>query len=379
VNAMKKLLPLAIAAALVVPVAAMADATVYGKIRTSVDYVDTSPGNLFEDITDDLLDSDANSVRDDSVFEINSWASRLGVKGSEDLGDGLKAIYQVEGQVNFADQTNEFGTATALLTGRNTFVGLAGGFGTVLLGRHDTPMKMSTGKLDYFADTAADYNGYTLNSRFVTRTITVDGRTADYTYKQAASFSDRRADGTLAYVSPNWAGLTLAGAIIPGENQDANSLADAYSVAAMYENGGIYLAGAYEAADGETDLLNVTAEPGDHSQWRVGGGYDAGGWKVAAVYENEVIEWIDGNDQTDTDRWDISGAFTLGMGEIKATYFDWEDNVTSVTGSGFSLGYDYNFSKRTQLYALYHDSTIEQTNWDDAELSVVSVGLNHSF
>jgi predicted porin len=366
---MKKLLPLAIAAALVVPVAAMADATVYGKIRTSVDYVDWSPGNLFNDVIDQVTEDDAADIRDDSLFEINSWASRVGVKGSEDLGDGLKAIYQIEGQVSIANQTNEFGSST-LLTGRNTFVGLAGGFGTVLLGRHDTPMKMSTGKLDYFADTAADYNGMRDYQNPVF---------SDYNYTHGADFSDRRADGTLAYVSPNLAGLTLAAALVPGENQNANGLADAYSVAAMYENGGIYLAGGYEAADGQIDALETPLNTGDLTQWRVGGGYDAGGWKVAAVYENEQIDGPVTGTLSDVDRWDISGAFTIGMGEIKGTYFDWEDNETKVTGAGYTIGYDYNFSKRTQLYALYSDSAIEATGYSDDDLQVVSVGLNHSF
>ncbi len=193
-------------------------------------------------------DEDAVSIRDDSQFVIRSHASRLGVKGSEDLGNGLKGIYKIEAQVNFADQANEFGTADALFTGRNTFVGLAGGFGTVLIGRHDTPLKMSTGKLDYFADTSADYNG--------TRSYQNDVYNP-WGYSHSADFSDRRADATIAYVSPNWAGLTLAGAIIPGENSEANSLADAYSMAAMYENAGIYLAAAYEAADGQIDLLGT--------------------------------------------------------------------------------------------------------------------------
>ncbi len=367
---MKKILSLAIAAALVAPVAVMADAVVYGKVRMSVDYEDYGAGNLFDQAFDDLTDRDAASVRDDSQFAIKSHASRLGIKGSEDLGNGLKGIYKMEFGVDIAgSQSDEFSPDNPI-SARNAYVGLAGNFGTVLIGRHDTPMKMSTGRLDYFADTSADFNGE-IGYQNVNY--------SQYGYRHAADFSDRRADGTIAYVSPNWSGLTLTGAVIPGENSEANSLADAYSLAGMYENGGIYLAAAYEAADGETDLLNVTAEPGDHSQWRLGGGYDAGAWKVAAVYENEAIDTVAGNDWSDVDRWNISGAVTLGMGEIKGTYFDWEDSVTDVTGSGFSLGYDYNLSKRSQMYVLYHDSTIEATGFDDGDLQIVSVGVNHTF
>jgi predicted porin len=61
---------------------------------------------------------------------------------------------------------------------RNSFVGLTGGWGTFVVGRNDTPYKTSTGKLDLFADTMADYNG-------------------------TVGFDDVRADNAIAYVSPN--------------------------------------------------------------------------------------------------------------------------------------------------------------------------------
>ena len=79
----------------------------------------------------------------------------------------------------------------------------------------------------------------------------------------------------------------------------------------------------------------------------------------------------------------VAGAAKLGMGELKASYFSWEDNVdtaTDQTGDGFNIGYDYNFSKRTQVYALYTQGTIDVINTPtDDEQKVFSIGLNHAF
>ncbi|HIE55985.1 MAG TPA: porin, partial [Chromatiaceae bacterium] len=128
----KKLLSLAVAAALPLAAqAANAEVTIYGKIHASVDFLSPDVG--------------------DSITDVTSRASRIGFKGSEDLGNGLKMIWKVETGVNIAEGGGEWAS-------RNAYIGLAGGWGTFLYGRHDTPVKMSTGKLDIFGDTIADYN-----------------------------------------------------------------------------------------------------------------------------------------------------------------------------------------------------------------------------
>ena len=357
---MKKLLPLAIAATLAAPLAAMADATVYGKVRLSVDDVELNGfTDLFGVLTADeqalLEDVYGIPASDKDMFQINSHASRLGVKGSEDLGDGLKAIYMLEFGVDIAGKQSDEFSPDNPISARNAYVGLAGGFGTALIGRHDTPMKMSTGKLDYFQDTQADFNKVYMGG-----------------------FEDRRADGTIAYVSPNLAGLTLAAAIIPGENNQADGLADAYSLAAMYSNGGLFLSGAYEAADGNIDAIGVDGM--DLSQWRLGAGYDSDVFRVSAVYEQETLDSVVvGEDDIELNKWALNGGFTIGMGEIKATYQTWKEDWSELENTAWALGYDYNMSKRTQLYALYLDSTIEATGIPDLETTIFSVGLNHAF
>ena len=134
----KNLITLAVAstlAAAMVSAPAFADTsnvTVYGVASLSYDL--TNNGNA-------------------SANQVSSNQSRLGLKGSEDLGDGLSAVWQIEQQINIDNSTtnaNSFAT-------RNSFLGLSSGsMGPVLLGRHDTPYKIASRGFDVFADTIAD-------------------------------------------------------------------------------------------------------------------------------------------------------------------------------------------------------------------------------
>ncbi|MET0008903.1 MAG: porin [Candidatus Thiodiazotropha sp. 6PLUC1] len=340
---MKKVLSLAIAAALVAPVAAMADATIYGKVRQSLDIVDFS---------------DAGG---DDEIQINNRTSRLGVKGSEDLGNGLTGVYKIEYGVNISTNVggNEF-AGNGGLGARNAFVGLAGGFGTVVLGRHDTPLKISTGSLDYFGDTAVDNNlGYT------------------------EDLLDLRADGTLAYISPAMGGLTAAIALVPGENttevegEEADGLTDAYSVALMYSNFGVFASIAYEVATPETTVHPVVGgDADDHENMRLGLGYDGGMFKVGLIYD--TIE----NPVDDSTSIMLNGSVKAGPGAVKAKYFkvDSDDSTGSLfrtdSHDGFGFGYDYNLSKRTQVAAYYVSSEMDDSG---DKSSVVSFQVNHNF
>ena len=135
----KKLLASAVIAAVAASPAAFAESTVYGKMHTSVDAIDYDNG------------------RDNR--EVNNRSSRLGFKGSEDLGNGLKAIYQIEFGIR-SDGGQEQVTGDGHTSLRNTFVGLASDWGTFLVGRHDTPMKMAfyASGNERLGDSAIDLN-----------------------------------------------------------------------------------------------------------------------------------------------------------------------------------------------------------------------------
>ncbi|MET0028990.1 MAG: porin [Candidatus Thiodiazotropha sp.] len=340
---MKKVLSLAIAAALVSPVAAMADATIYGKVRQALEKVD-------------------NELTGADDIEINDYTSRLGVKGSEDLGNGLTAVYKIEYGVKISTSANEF-SGDGSLSARNAFVGLAGGFGTFVIGRHDTPLKLTTQSLDYFADTAVDNN-------------------KNYTeYLQ-----DRRADGTIAYISPSLAGLTAAVALVPGENSEADGIADAYSLAAMYSNGGIYAALGYEAADGNIDAIGV--DGADLTQIRFGVGYDGGMFKVGFVAETVTADNPgNGDDLIDSTSLNLNAGVQAGPGMVVAKIFDYKNDgsldydLSPISDKendhdGFGIGYHYNLSKRTSLMANYVQSSFDEV---DADVKTFSLQLNHDF
>lgn len=336
----KKLITLAVAAALVAPAAAMADATMYGKLNMSVDYFDIDGG------------LEGWAVNRGPGGRGVGRANRLGVKGSEDLGNGLKAIYQIEFAIEMAEETANASTKPASgvgdnLTMRNSFVGLAGGSGTFLVGRHDTPLKISTGKLDLFSDTMADYNG-------------------------TIGFADRRVDNAIAYISPSFAGFSLAaathvggGATTNGLNTlDSDSLAEAYSLAAIYKNGPFYGAAAYESLS--EDLLGGAAD--DFTQWRVGAGLlDWNGFTLAGVYENQ-------DDGTfDADLWQISAGYAFGNNMIKGYYGQNDNDFDDI--ESWAVGFDHNFSKRTTAYVLYTDNDLDfGSDWNG-----FSIGMIHRF
>ena len=91
----KKLVALAVAAAVVAPLAAVADTTLYGRIHTSLEYEDGDAINVFYNATPGSGLTETTLTADDT-WNVRNETTRIGVKGSEDLGNGLKAIFQAE-------------------------------------------------------------------------------------------------------------------------------------------------------------------------------------------------------------------------------------------------------------------------------------------
>lgn len=449
----KKLLTLAVAAALAAPGFASAEAIMYGKMNVSLDYqnVDNIIRPLVDPATGKLV-VDENGVPVQPQVDFEGWgfskgngyiqgegrANRLGVKGSEDLGNGLKAIYQIELGINF-DTNNALTNNNDTVSYRNTFAGLAGDWGTLLAGRHDTPMKISTGKLDLFSDTMADYNG-------------------------TVGFLDLRADNAIAYISPNWSGFQLALATVPAggatgvlgsngnsvKNVNSDQINGAYSLAAIFSNGPFYASAAYESLSNEMFMGTNTSlygealcvpNPGqvevtcnyienDWTQWRLGLGLlNWNGFTLTAVYAQQddiptgqtyitsgpgvpanKAYFIPGGSNS-VEQWQVQAGYTFGNFMIKGMYGQASyDSDTAIAGTfldeariqvlddlydgtrdTWAVGVDYNFSKRTTAYMLYTAVMDDQNDIPQFEGASVlpaanrsdwdgfSIGLMHSF
>lgn len=389
----KKLVTLAVAAAMAAPAAAMADATLYGKLNVGINYVDQENGFKGWGLSDNkavqgwTFDG-SSTARIPFITTPQGPANRIGVKGSEDLGNGLKAIYQIELGFSLSDSANTPVSGNESITMRNTFAGLSGGWGTFLAGRHDTPLKISTGPLDLFADTLADYNN-------------------------TVGFQDLRADNAIAYISPSFSGFTFAAAVHAGGGsiypsgyfEDSDSLAEAYSFAGIYKNGPWYASLAYEGLNKDMHPTydidgNMVSET--WGKWRVGLGIlDWNGFTLTGIYEG----WQDGlwQDGRDANLWNVQAGYTFGNFMVKAMYGSntQQDGLDLMADPDYILAYgnddynfkswafgvDYNMSKRTKAFLLYTDNSADDVVLEDADgfydyelnWSGFQLGMMHSF
>ncbi|QKI88545.1 porin [Thiomicrorhabdus xiamenensis] len=346
----KNVIALAIASAVAAPVA-MADApTLFGQLNAGI-----------ENTTD-------------KGTTVNSYASRVGVKGSEDLGNGLKAVYHLEWGVDIAG--GKGATASESLSARNAVVGLAGGFGTVLLGRHDTPLKMSQAK-DLFNDGVAD-----MGKPAITGGLGV-----------GEAGGEVRAANVLAYVSPTFAGISLVAAgvspdmdldqnleVVDSNTEEAN-LDDAYSIALMYgsKKEGLYLSAAYNNYN-----IEKLGDPGaagmdDATELRISAQYAAAGL-IANLAWQEFKE-------TDEDGTNIQAQVGYKMGKfmpkLKYSTSDF-DHPGADDGTAYAIGLDYSLGKKTKAYIEYmnSDENMQAAVTDGAsndEVTSTVVGIVHKF
>lgn len=289
--------------------------------------------------------------------------SRIGFKGAEDLGNGLKAIFEIEYGLSMDASGSPTGSSNTTWWNRHSYVGLSSAtLGTLVGGRLDGVRYGIFNKYDAFA-------GGNIGN-FTQMTAQVD-----------------RANNAIAYISPSFAGFNAVLAYSSnignsnplglgaqeGSNASLNNLGqnnkgndgDATLMTANlnYNNGPISLAADYEIVNfngGLDSVSNATVRAHDDVQvYTFAGSYDFGVVKVAALYDNlktNVNSYGRGLNvgESDIDSWFISASAPFGKFLVKATYGETEnDNVSDSKGTKFGLGLDYNLSKRTKIYTGY--------------------------
>lgn len=341
----KKLLAAAIAAALA-PAAVMAEAsnvTIYGRI----DYGFMSRGGDSGGLAQNGRTGRMNDFEDGI-----GGTNRFGFKGTEDLGNGLKAIYEFEFGFN-----GDNGTAFGSTTNRHSWVGLTGAFGTVLGGRVDGARYSFVGKYDPFKNQTVGNAGSLFG-------VTSGLGQAD------------RADNAVVYITPELAPglkflaayttslLSESGAGLGGTRitNDINSGdTPLYAIAAMYDNGPLSLLLDYENLK-ISNFNTVTGGDLEYDLWVAGGSYDFGVVKLSAYYENT-------KGSNSASRGDAPGAAITSDGDgwligltapvtanlsVKASFVKAnDDRAADRDCDKWAIGGDYNFSKRTSLYFGY--------------------------
>lgn len=301
----KALIAAAVIAGLAASANAAAETTVYGKLHTSIASVSQDDG-----------------VNDTSSTAFASHASRIGFKASKETASGVTVSGKAEFEIDSVGDKSK--SSEDLIKLRNTYVGLKGGFGEVRVGRHDTPHKMSTSKLDPFSDTYADYNNI----------ITVDNRLSN----------------VIAYLN-NFGPVGIAAAYYAGDDDvEAENAGDATSVMVNYTGGPLYLSAAVESYAADDDANADELE----TATKIGAGYTIGPVDLGLVYETLAYETRD--DETETY---VSAKFKIDDNmKLKAAYGMRDDDNSDTDDEVMSaVGLDYKLDKSATVYALYANGT----------------------
>ncbi|WP_018871283.1 porin [Thioalkalivibrio sp. ALgr3] len=362
----KKILAMAVAGAFAAaPALASADdsVTLFGQVKYEVGAVDGASA------------ADGGSTNRDMVH--SGVGTRIGVRGSEDLGGGITGLFRIQG--NLAGQGNLFNDPNtgAFDFNEEVWVGIDGNFGQVRLGQSDSAMKNAMKPFRAFTDTLAD--SATRPGR-----VAVAGQTTD---------SWTRQDG-IHYQSPDFAGFTFGATLNPtGAETDAY-----YSLNTIYEMGPMQFSGAYERASSPNqDYAGLAGSFADVDSWHAGFSFDFGQGDVGVKYhqwdggsnaggllnDNKLEQVLVPANFRVTDQINLRAA-------VQYNTID-DGNVTVGTTSESSwtnvaFGAQYHFSNRTEAFVnIWNDGHIGTTatttgpNFNSDDGTHVGVGLRHSF
>ncbi len=277
--------------------------------------------------------------------------SRIGLKGTEDLGGGLSAFFKAE--TGFCPAgNNQTGTGTSGyctgggFMGRTTMLGLKGGFGTVQMGRYFTSMFNNEINYDPFeAGFTGAYSNFSLG---------INGLNGN------AVGALLRSNQTITYITPNFGGLTARADYSFNTGSATGPINTAGNKQTMWSLDGNYAIGAATVGANYTKVSNITANAqgattGAYKVWQAFGSYDLGVAKLMGIYERGTADFYTGNDSS----WLLGTTVPLGGGALMASYGQYTSNLSQAaslsksTAKQYAIGYSYNLSKRTMLYTSY--------------------------
>ncbi|AXQ99742.1 porin [Pseudoalteromonas piscicida] len=315
-TASKSLVALAVASATLSASTLAADYSIYGKAEVQIANTDKGVMRYTKEGT-----------------QIDAPFSRIGVKGTHGLSSDLKLVYKYEVQVKGFEHDD----TTEPFSARNTYVGLEGKFGTVLVGRNDTRFKFSEGKIDQFNETQSDI-------------------------AQVLAGQDRVGD-SVTYASPKWNGFSFSLTYTPKD--DASNDETGFAATAIYGDRALKNKDYYVALSHTDSIGNLVAT------------------RIALAYKWQKLQLgaiIQDSENLAKDK--------SGNGYVLSVSYQLDDNWRpklqfakdssglrhSEDATQWTLGTDYIFDKQTNLYLMATQLDLETQ--DDTS---IAVGLKYKF
>ncbi|MGN5763777.1 porin [Acinetobacter calcoaceticus] len=346
--------------------------TFYGEIDASVDY---------------LPEKNATKSNKD-VWEISSNSSFLGLKGDEKLTDRLSAVYAIEWGFSADGDSSDW-------TQRNRFVGLKDAqFGTLKIGKHDTPVKQLSSVVDTFNNyvaNKADIGGIFTGENRIDNVVVYESpavKLLDGAFKLNALLATGESSGIKA---------TSGGAKVAGRG-----LGDAWSASVTYENPLLVAGIGYDKAIPSNFLgrgfLNA-AEPAitggslfaaANTVRAIGKVTPVDGLALKALYQSSEVEKAEGNaagseNIDDAQGWLVGAEYNLPQAKnwtVKGQYSQndtsFKNNTADFKAKQVIAGADYAFNKQVKTYGYAGYLTLEQASKKDKQ-PVAGLGLEFKF
>ena len=278
-------------------------------------------GKLYGKINVSVVNSDSGS---EDTWKLNSNASRIGLKGSNQVSEGLTVFYKTEFQVEVDGDGDVFKQ-------RNIYAGIKGQYGSLLAGKNDTPTKLAQKKIDLFNDLEGD----------IMKTFA----------------GENPVSNIIAYTTPKYGNFSATYAVMPSEANNGG-LSDATSYSVNYSKGDLYVAIAGNSNVVDIDLVRVDLV-------RVVSQFKVDAWQLGLMYQD--------NDTTDESGYFASAAYKIDNITYKAQYGSNENDTGGSDKTTLSLGADFKLAKNTKSFVFFTD------NEESSSTKTFGLGLEHKF
>ncbi len=298
-----------------------------------------------------------DAARKNTVGNSGMTTSWIGVRGSEDIGNGMKVGFAM---TSFLRMSNgDYGRfPNDTFWSRDANVSLSGGFGTVVLGRWLAPNFLPTVLFNPFGDS------FTFSPLVLHANVPL----FNGTNWVGTTPADTGWSSQVAYTTPDFGGLK---GTLQYQFRDGAATGKNWGGNLIYMSGPLGLTAFYERAQLTNPVAANYADGSTRTNWMLGGSYDLTAVKLFLTYGQSKNDVSSAKLKTAQ----VGASMPVGPGKVLASYAQTRNSLLDAKRQTLTVGYDYNLSKRTDVYAnVMHDRITNRTSGTS-----VGVGLRHRF